>query len=76
MITYRVTLDVPLQLALKVSNLLKKHRAELGTRNGARALTCWQQAKFLLAWFRDKPALRDPHGTGPPSKEAVGTPLS
>ena len=43
---------------LKVSDLLKKHRAELGTRNGTRALTCWQQAKFLLAWFRDKPDLR------------------
>ena len=40
------------------SSLLKKHRAELGTRNGTRALTCWQQAKFILAWFRDKPDLR------------------
>lgn len=58
MITYRVTLDVPLQLMLKVSNLLKEHRKELGTRNGTRALTCWQQAKFLLAWFRGKPDLR------------------
>ena len=48
-ITYRVTLDVPLQLALKVSNLLEKHQAELGTRNGTRALTCWQQAMFVLA---------------------------
>jgi DDE superfamily endonuclease len=57
-ITYRATLDVPLQLVLKVSNLLKRHRAELGTRNGTRALTCWQQAKFVLAWFRDKPDLR------------------
>ena len=58
MITYRVTLDVPLQLMLKVSGLLKKRRAELGTRNGTRALTCWQQARFILAWFRDKPDLR------------------
>ena len=49
---------LPLQLVLKVSDLLKKHRAELGTRNGTRALTCWQQAKFILAWFRDKPDLR------------------
>jgi hypothetical protein len=40
-ITYRATLDVTLQLMLKVSDLLKKHRAELGTRNGTRALTCW-----------------------------------
>ena len=58
MIHYRVSLDVPVQLLLKVSNLLEKHRAELGTRNGTRALTCWQQAKFILAWFRDKPDLR------------------
>lgn len=58
MIYYRVSLDVPVQLLLRVSNLLKKHRAELGTRNGTRALTCWQQAKFILAWFRDRPDLR------------------
>jgi hypothetical protein len=57
-ISYRVTLDVPVQLLLKISDLLKKHRAEVGTRNGTRALTCWQQAKFILAWFRDKPNLR------------------
>jgi hypothetical protein len=55
---YRVCLDVPVQLMLKVSDLLKKHRAELGTRNGTRALTCWQQAKFVLAWFRDRPDIR------------------
>jgi hypothetical protein len=62
---YRVSLDVPLTLLLKVSNLLKKHREEIGTRNGTRALTCWQQAKYLLAWFRDKPDLRRPgEGSG------------
>ena len=54
-ITYRVTLDVPLQLVTKVSNLLRKRRKELGTRNGTRALTCYQQAVFILAWFRDRP---------------------
>ena len=57
MITYRVTLDVPLQLVIKVSNLLRKRRKELGTRNGTRALTCYQQAVFILAWFRDRPDL-------------------
>jgi hypothetical protein len=56
-ITYRVTLDVPLQLVIKVSNLLRKRRKELGTRNGTRALTCYQQAVFTLAWFRDRPGL-------------------
>jgi hypothetical protein len=55
---YRVSLDVPLTLLLKVSNLLKKHREELGTRSGTRALTCFQQAKFILAWFRDRPDIR------------------
>ena len=54
---YRVSLDVPVQLVIKISNLLKKNREELGTRNGTRALTCWQQAKFILAWFRDRPGL-------------------
>jgi hypothetical protein len=57
-ITYSVTLDVPVQLVRRVSNLLRRHRKELGTRNGTRALTCWQQAKFILAWFRDKPDIR------------------
>jgi hypothetical protein len=47
---------------LKVSDLLKKHRAELGTRNGTRALTCWQQAKFLPAWFRDIPVRKPGKG--------------
>jgi len=57
-IYYRVTLDVPLQLVIKISNLLRKHRNQLGTRAGTRALTCYQQAVFILAWFRDKPDLR------------------
>jgi len=56
-ITYRVTLDVPLPLVIKVSNLLRKRRKELGTRNETRALTCYQQAVFILAWFRDRPGL-------------------
>ena len=58
MISYRVTLDVPVQLALFVSGLLAGHRRELGTRNGTRALTCWKQAIFALAWFRDRPDIR------------------
>ena len=58
MISYRVTLDVPLQLALFVSRLLAEHRRELGTRDGTRALTCFRQAVFALAWFRDRPDIR------------------
>jgi DDE superfamily endonuclease len=57
-LSYRVTLDVPLQLALFVSRLLADHRREIGTRAGTRALTCWKQAVFALAWFRDRPDIR------------------
>ena len=73
-ITYRVTLDVPLQLVIKVSNLLRKRRKELGTRNGTRALTCYQQAVFILAWFRDRPGLsRLGQGFGISQATATGT---
>jgi hypothetical protein len=57
-LSYRVILDVPLPLVLFVSRLLAERRRELGTRDGARALTCWRQAVFALAWFRDRPDVR------------------
>jgi hypothetical protein len=57
-ISYRVILDVPFQLAQFVSELLAEHRREVGTRDGTRALTCWKQAVFALAWFRDRPDVR------------------
>ena len=58
MLSYRVILDVPLPLAVFVSGLLAAHRREIGTRDGTRALTCWRQAVFTLAWFRDRPDIR------------------
>ena len=58
MLSYRVMLDVPFQLAVFVSDLLADHRRELGPRAGTRALTCWKQAVFGLAWFRDRPDIR------------------
>ena len=58
MLSYRVILDVPLPLVVFVSRLLADHRREIGTRNGTRALTCWKQAVFALAWFRDRPDIR------------------
>ena len=58
MLSYRVTLDVPLPLVMFVSRLLADHRREIGTRDGTRALTCWKQAVFILAWFRDRPDIR------------------
>jgi len=57
-LSYRVILDVPLPLAVFVSELLAAHRREIGTRDGTRALTCWKQAVFALAWFRDRPDIR------------------
>jgi hypothetical protein len=54
-LSYRVTLDVPVQLVLFVSGLLAGRRREIGTRRGTRALTCFRQAVFVLAWFRDRP---------------------
>jgi DDE superfamily endonuclease len=57
-LSYRVILDVPLPLVLSVSGLLGEHRREIGTRDGTRALTCWKQAVFALAWFRDRPDIR------------------
>ena len=41
-----------------VSELLAGHRREIGTRHGTRALTCWTQAVFTIAWFRDRPDIR------------------
>ena len=55
MLSYRVMLDVPFQLVVFVSGLLAQRRREIGTRDGTRALTCWKQAVFALAWFRDRP---------------------
>jgi len=57
-LSYRVTLDVPVQLVLFVSRLLADRRREIGTRRGTRALTCFKQAVFVLAWFRDRPDIR------------------
>jgi hypothetical protein len=69
-LSYRVTLDVPLPLVLFVSRLLAEHRREIGTRDGTRALTCWKQAIFALAWFRDRPDIRR-LGQGPGISQAT-----
>lgn len=54
MISYRVRLDVPLDLVLFVSGLLAAHRAAIGTRKNTRRLGCYRQALFGLAWYRDR----------------------
>lgn len=55
MFSYHVTLDVSRKLVQYVSGLLYEERRERGTRRGTRVLTCFRQALFILAWFRDRP---------------------
>jgi DDE superfamily endonuclease/Helix-turn-helix of DDE superfamily endonuclease len=53
-IAYRAMLDVPRELVGHVSTLLRAERRARGTRRRSRALTCWKQALFALAWFRKR----------------------
>ena len=65
MIAYRVTLDVPSELAQFVSKLLADERRRRSTPRGSRALTCFWQAVLGLRWFRDRTspeALARDHG--------------
>lgn len=55
MYSYCVTLDVSRELILYVTRLLRAERRVRGTRKGTRSLTCFKQAQFVLAWFRDRP---------------------
>lgn len=54
MATYRAILDVPRELIWFVARLLRTERKARGTRKNARLLTCYRQALFGLAWFREK----------------------
>lgn len=56
--SYRVTLDVPVSLVWFVSGLLAARRRSIGTRKNTRRLSCYRQALFGLAWFRDKSDVR------------------
>jgi len=51
--SYRVMLDVPVDLIWFVSGLLAARRS-IGTRKKTRKLTCYRQVLFGLAWFRDR----------------------
>ena len=55
MYAYCVMLDVPRDLVFYVSRLLQQERVRRGTRRRTRLLTCYRQAVFVLAWFRDRP---------------------
>lgn len=52
MIAYPAMLDVPQELVDYLSRLLAAQRRALGTRRGARALSCRKQALLVLVWFR------------------------
>jgi hypothetical protein len=52
--TYRAILDVPRELIWFVAGLLRAERKARGTRRNARLLTCYRQALFGIAWFREK----------------------
>jgi DDE superfamily endonuclease len=53
-ITYRATLDVPMDLLRFVTRLLITERRLRGTPAGSRALTCREQAILVLRRFRDR----------------------
>jgi hypothetical protein len=53
-ITYRATLDVPMELLRFVTRLLITERRLRGTPAGSRALTCREQAILVLRRFRDR----------------------
>jgi hypothetical protein len=53
-VTYCCTLDVSRALVRYVAKLLSAERRRLGTRRGTRALTPFHQARFALAYLRDR----------------------
>ena len=54
MVTYRATLDVPMELVRYLARLLRTHRRNLGTRTNTRSLACYNQAILILRHFRDR----------------------
>jgi hypothetical protein len=56
-IVYPAMLDVSRDLIRYVARLLRQERKTRRTRKGVRALTCWVQAVFVIAWFRQRPNL-------------------
>lgn len=58
MLTYRATLDVPVQTVVCVSRWLHAHRVRSDTRPWQRAATCWAQAVLVLRWLMDGTEVR------------------
>lgn len=53
MITYRATLDVPRDTAVRITGWLRAHRRRVDSRPWQRAATCGTQAVLVLRWFKD-----------------------
>ncbi len=53
MIIYSATLDVPVETATLLTDLLVAERLRRGTGVGARAASCSAQAGLVLRWFRE-----------------------
>jgi hypothetical protein len=65
LIPYRAMLDVPVELLRYLTRLLAAERRRRGTPARSRKLTCREQAKLALRWFRDRTrieALGHDHG--------------
>lgn len=58
MITYRATLDVPIDTLRAVSGWLRDHRRAHDVRPWQRAATVYVQALMVLRWFKDDTDLR------------------
>ncbi len=55
MLSYRATLDVPVETVARVSRWIQAHRHCVDSRPWQRAATCWTQAVLVLRWLIDKP---------------------
>ena len=53
MLSYRATLDVPIETVARVSRWLQAHRKQVDARPWQRAATCWTQAVLVLRWLID-----------------------
>ena len=53
MLTYRATLDVPVQTAVTVSRWIQAHRSRTDRHPWQRAATSWTQAVLVLRWLID-----------------------
>lgn len=51
MLSYRATLDLPIETVARVSRWIQAHRRRVDRRPWQRAATCWVQAVLVLRWL-------------------------